>query len=704
MTDRPEVSSSEQGSNIAREALLAAVQGKSYIAGRGAELARSVLLPGFVLLEADPLTDSQRLAINTYEQMPGFSGLGDEKRFPSNTRALALAKKNIGLDRDGARTIDADGRIVAIRLPDPAEKAHLGAALLFPFGYKDAERSLSRLNLSWSQAERESSRLLADYYREGFRLALKKEGFEETDAGIRRLARAGLTPGEQLKLDCLTFKALTAKRSSGETLSAFEQQGLTDAVRRLNEALTSDNPDEFTRKWKCVFSLCRNENDRKVFLMGIAGLLSDEANGRQLADSFEKWFNTNKYAAALSNWLRDKDTPALRRWVESNDREGLATFPRSAGEGEVEMWLRRRHAENFADRWARAMTEFGNVPDQGAFQDFANLALGKRDRFGTLAGLLQALNDLRNRPGGDRTKPADPQKVKDQIVAAGTNPDGTSSKARPPGVFIVEPVVLPEEARPSWWKRGLQAAGIPIAVGLSYLATDIVGTYGSRLTVGRFWERANLKPGWTLRLTGEAARTVRDTVDFATGGRFRGLQDPVARYTAPTEEELLLSSRGNSRASSSSTEAVPVPRVETINIRGLNLVVNKQTAREVVRELRRLETDRGFERFLDEQIREEKDGARKQELREAKERFGRMTAEEKAAAKAEVIRAAREYHQELLEGGRVSALRARRLRIMGGATGGALIALLALGYAIRAASRTQETPPSPIPPGAIPER
>lgn len=468
MTDRPEASDSELATNIAREALLAAVQGKSYIARRGIELASSALLPTLAFLQTDSLTENQRLAINTYEQMPGFSTLGDESRFPSNTRALALARQNITLDRGGARTINEDGRMVAVRLPNPADSSHLSASLIFPFGYTGAERTMGRLNLSWSSAARESTRALADYYREGHRLAMKKDGFEVTEGGVRRLARAGLTPGEQLKLDCLTFKALTAKKSLGETLSPFEQQALTEVVGRLNRDLAADNPDEFVRKWKNALALCRSDSDRRVFQMGVAGLLSDENNGRQLIDSFERWFDTNRYKSPLQNWLRDKDSAALRQWVQTNDPQNLASFPRTNNEREVETWVRRRYAQTFADQWQRAMNDLGNDQDKAAFQSFVNLALGQRERAGTLAGLFEALNDPRNRPEGDRTKPVDAKKAAEKIIAAATDPAGKSSTPRPPGQFNPEELGLPPESKPSWWQQGLGlicAGGVALTVG-----------------------------------------------------------------------------------------------------------------------------------------------------------------------------------------------------------------------------------------------
>lgn len=413
MTDRAEASSPEQVSNRAREALLAAVPGMN-IARRGVELIGSTLLPALTLIQTDSLTESpgdesrpainrifergrliDRLAIAAYSRMPGFQSLGDESRSPTNTRAFDLTIENLALDRDAAPTIDEDGRTVAVRLPNPADRSYLAASLIFPFGYRDAERTMSRPNSFWSPEERESTRALADYFREGHRLAMKRDGFEVTEAGVKRLARAGLTAGEQLKLDCLTFKVLTAK----ETPSPFEQQALTEAVGRLNRTLAADNPDEFVRKWRDALALCRNENDRRVFLMGVAGLLSDPVHGSLLIASFNKWF----------------------------------------------------HTPTFADQWRRAMTELGNPQDQAAFQSVVNIALGQRPREGRLAGLSEALNDPRHRPDGDRTKPADPKKLEEMMVAAAT--DRRSSRPRPLGEFGPQSIGLQTEARPSWWKN-----------------------------------------------------------------------------------------------------------------------------------------------------------------------------------------------------------------------------------------------------------
>lgn len=686
MVDRPDKSGDESTNPVVRDLLLAALRGKPKLNERLVELAQTAFIPSLILCQAVEPSEDQRLATNYYEQTK-FPDTGDQKRLPTNVKALELAKKNIDLHTDAAPTVK-DGRITEVRLTDASEKAQLAAWLIFPHGYKDSEKTIARSGL----VPGGEARIVADYHREGFRLAMKKEGFDIDGKAIPK----GLTAGEQLQLDCITFRTLKAQQELGEQLSPLEQKALTDAADRLNKALASDDPAAFIKNVKAALAECKDEKARKVLLVGVTALLLDDKMGKPILDSFEKWLTT-KYIDALDKELH-KDPEKLKAWLKANDPDSLKNFPVDTSPEVLLKWLRKGHTLALAGRWKETMKELTDSKDQAAFQDLTNIVLGKKDRYGAAAGLFQALNDVALRQDGDPHKPADPDKVAAVIDKAGNDQGGVASRAREPGEFVTQPIVLPQEAEPTVWQRALQFAGIPIA----WFIADVAGTYLSRMTVGRLWERAQLKPGWTLQVTKEGIKAVRDTTDVATRGKL-GLKDPVLKYEVPTEEELLLSSRrGRGRTSDPREVPEPLRGTETVSFKGLEIVLpNGKTARDVVRELRRLENDKDFRKFLDEQIKNEKNEERKRQLEEKKAEYDRMGPDAKAKARKEVIDEVFEANREMIEAAKKGEARWR----VGRVAGVSLIAALALGYAIKSLAQKQDDKPQPlVAPGVITDK
>lgn len=198
---------------------------------------------------------------------------------------------------------------------------------------------------------------------------------------------------------------------------------------------------------------------------------------------------------------------------------------------------------------------------------------------------------------------------------------------------------------------------------------------------------------WTLRGAGEGLKAARDVADFGTGGKFN-LKDPVLKYSPPSEEELVQSSRGRGRRTADPrAEGEPLRGTETVNFKGLEIVLpNGKTAKDVVRELRRLENDKDFRRFLEDQIREEKSVERRRELREKLQEYNRLTPEQQARARKQVIDEVFEVNSELIEAAKKGEARWRAGRI----AGCGLLAALALGYVIRGMSQKQDDQPPPL--------
>lgn len=673
MVDRPEKGIPDPSPSLARDALLAALGDTSFVRKRVAELAQSLIVPSLFLIQATDSADDKKLAINYYTDSK-FLSYGDERRYPSNTKARALAKKNIELHKDDAATIK-DNRIIDVRLTDLSDKAKLSAWLIFPFAYKDSEHAVAKSIKG--AATNTDVRKFAEYQRLGFELSMKKAGFDATG---KTLPKAGLTPLEQLKLDCLTIKALTTQALSGEPLTTLEQKALDEAVARMNKTLASDKPDQFIKNIKAAFTSCKDPKDRDILLMGITALLADDQNGKKLIDSFEAWLAT-KYTTALEQQLH-KDPKKCKEWIEKNAKDKLASFPKDTSPEELLQYLRKLHTEALGQRWKETMKAVGT--DRGAFQDLTNIVLGKKDRFGAAAGLFEALNDVALRKDANKNNPAEDDKVVARIDKAGNDPAGKSSKARPPGEFVKDPIEISDKKWP-WYSY---VFGVPLAIG----AADITGVY---LTRGR------LRPGWTIRTGYNSAR---DTLDVATLGKFE-LKDPVLKYRVPSEDELVHNSRsGRSRraADPRATEA-PLVAVEKVSFKGLEIVIPKgNTARDLVRELRRLENDKDFRRFLDDEIKAEE--ARRQEknerleaLKKQKAEYEKLSPEGQAKVRRELIEEIYTKNSEMVEAARKGEARWRACRLVGVS----LIAALAVGYVIKSLATKQEEAPPLIKPGVI---
>lgn len=673
MVDKPENGVPDPTPSLVREALLAALGDRSFVRKRAAELTQSLILPSLFLIQATDVADDKKLATNYYTG-DKFPSSGDEKRYPSNTKALELAKKNIELHKDASPTVK-DGRIVDVRLADPADKAKLSAWLIFPFAYKDSELAIAK---SVKVASTHSGvQEFAKHQRLGFELTMKKAGFDATG---KALPKAGLTDLEQLKLDCLTIKALTTQALSGEPLTAFEQKSLDEAVARLNKQLVSDKPDQLVKNIKAAFASCKDANDRDILKMGITALLEDNLNGKKLIDSFEKWMTT-KFTPALEDQLH-RDPKKCKEWIAKNAKDKLASFPEDTSSEKLLEYLRKLHTEAFGLHWKETMKALGGESDRHAFQVFAKIVLAKKDRDGAAAGLADALNTLAFHPDADKDKPADDDKVVAQIDKRGNDPAGKASSTRTPGEFDNKGIEISDKKWP-WYSY---AFGVPLAIG----AADITGVY---LTRGR------LRPGWTVR-TGY--NTARDTLDVATLGKFE-LKDPVLKYRVPSEDELVHNSRsGRSRrtADPRATEA-PLVAVEKVSFKGLEIVIPKgNTARDLVRELRRLENDKDFRRFLDDEIKAEE--AKKQEknerleaLKKQKADYERLSPEGQAKVRRELIEEIYTKNSEMVEAARKGEARWRACRLVGVS----LIAALAVGYAIKSLATKQEEAPPLIKPG-----
>lgn len=478
MGDKPDPSPSERNYD-ASEDLLARAFRESGLRPQRREFGGSPFVPDLVLFQ-DKDGEQREQAVNYYSTLPVFAGLGDDRRYPRNAKAHTLLLRNIELheDEQGKQTVDDKGRIKEVKLADASERAQLRSWLIFPLGYTGSENLLKAANRELSTRD---AALLAGYHREGFRLAMKKEGF---DIDGKPIAKQPLTPAEQLKLDCLTIKSLlTQKKIEGE-LSSVEQQALDQSLRRLN-ALASDDPDTFIKNLKEKgFDICKDQNDRNIFLIAFSAMLRDERGvGKPLVDSFEKLLET-KYSAplqgelhkdpqALFNWMKQNDPDNLKKWLETDDLSKVQGFPRGVDSAQLLANLRALHTDALKERWSTTMGAFPDAPDRGAFQDFIEIVLGKRDRFGAAAGLYQALHDvtLRENP----RSPADTEKVLAKIDEAGKDPRGVASVARKPDDPPHVPIQLPPEAEPSWWEKTLGwACCAPLCCGLP---TVVAGIY-----------------------------------------------------------------------------------------------------------------------------------------------------------------------------------------------------------------------------------
>lgn len=509
MVDKPDIYASSNGGNAEFNPLRADSYDRSSFGTRGLDrLARPDFVPLLVFATSADPTDERKLALNYYEQ-DKFPDWGDEKRFPSNVKARELARKNILLHEDGKPTVK-DGRIIAVNLPDRGENAQLRAWLTFPHAFKGSKHPL------------------AEMHREAFRLALKREGFELTDTGIKEIP-PGLSPAEQLKLDCLTVKILKQQQKEHGQLDPLEQKALEDAARNLNQALASDNPKEFIKKFKSACALCKDPKDFNTFLIGVTELLYDEKLGKPLVDSFEKLLTT-KYIPALEGQLH-KDPKALREWLQKNSPDDLKNFPKNEDPDALLFWLRSLHTKAFGQMWRETMAELPDSKERGAFCDLVNIVLGRKDRFGAQAGLRDALDNVAIRPDGNKGQPPDVDKTVAAIDKAGTDPAGKESKARPPGEFIPQPIVLPEDADPNKdkdkWPWYTYLIGGPLAwaifrklpvVKYPFLFTEYLVKRG----IGQFRDS---KPGGSDTRPGDTEK-LRDDKMFQEDAK-RGYRDSV---------------------------------------------------------------------------------------------------------------------------------------------------------------------------------
>ena len=445
MVDKPDIYASDRSGKANFDALRADSYDRTSIGNRAISRMPGLdFVPMLVFASTSDPTDEQKLALNYYE-LEKFPNYGDEKRFPSNVKARELAKQNILLHQDGKPTVK-DGRIIAVNLPDRGENAQLRAWLVFPHAFKASKHAL------------------AEMHREAFRLTLKKEGFELTETGVKEIP-AGLTPAEQLKLDCLTVKILKQQQKEHGQLDPLEQKALEDAARNLIQALASDDPKEFVKKFKNACALFKDPEDFKKFLIGVTELLYDNKLGKPLIDSFERLLTT-KYVAALEGELH-KDPAKLKEWLQKNSPDDLKNFPKNESPEALLAWLRSLHTRAFGQMWRETMAEIPDPQQRGAFCDFANIVLRMKDRFGAQAGLREALDNVAIRPDGNKNQPPDVDKTVAAIDQAGNDPAGKASKAAQPGEFIPQPIVLPEDADPNKdkdkWPWYSYLLGIPLA-------------------------------------------------------------------------------------------------------------------------------------------------------------------------------------------------------------------------------------------------
>lgn len=454
MPDKPETSGSDSSSTLARDLLLAALRGKPGASKRALEFAQLAFVPSLILFEGD-VADAQKLATNYYEAKKPFASQGDEKRHPTNQEALKLILANIRLheDADGKRTVNDSGQIRAVNLADAKEKAQLRSWLVFPYAYKDAKA------------------VAAPLHREGFRLAMKEQGFAVTDAGTTA-TKDRLTPTEKMRLSLITVysalqidedgKVETPRNLRTHPLSPVEKEAFDEALKYLAKTLPSDRPGDFMANLSAALDLCKDPQDRVMFRKAISALLRADVTPNPIADSFEKWMQTI-YSKPIADELY-KDPKKLKEWLDTNApkiTERFA-FPDDERPESLLAYLRKLHTAAFSENWGRTMKLFPDADARTEIQYLMRVALGRKDRFGAEAGLLLALNDTAIREDGNLGKPADPEKVAKKIDEAGNDRAGVAAKADPPGHFVVEPL-NPPGGKDDQWPWYTWAFGIPLA-------------------------------------------------------------------------------------------------------------------------------------------------------------------------------------------------------------------------------------------------
>jgi hypothetical protein len=123
---------------------------------------------------------------------------------------------------------------------------------------------------------------------------------------------------------------------------------------------------------------------------------------------------------------------------------------------------------------------------------------------------------------------------------------------------------------------------------------------------------------------------------------------------------------------------------------------NGRNSRDLVRQLRRLENDRDFQAFLNKQIMDAPDAARRDELRQKRDEYLAMEPHEQARARAQVLDEVANAKIEVFETHTKGERIARRVRAGVGLT---LLGGLAVTWAVRALG--EEQPPAP--PLAVPK-
>lgn len=527
MSDKPAGPNLDPKDLPTRDLLLTGILGKDFLKSRLTELVQSAFVPSLILFDAPAPTADQKVATRWYSETK-FPESGDEKSLPTNKKARELALKQIDEDPTALK----GGRITSITLKDPFEKALLLGWMTFPFAYEKSEQTAQKTGSFGTKAEAE---LFAEFQREGFRLALKQQGFDLAGKKIDK----DLSKAEQLKLDCLTFFSLSRQAAIGEKLPPIEAKAMADAAERLNKALAADKPEDFIKNLKAALGECKTEADRKILITGIAAFLDDQKAAKPLIDSFEKWLTT-KYSEPLEKQLY-KDPEKLKQWFEKNDPDLAKKIPEKADSDKLLAWLRSLHTDALADRWVSTMKTLATAEDRNAFQYFANIVLGDKDRFGASAGLFKGLNDLAMRKDGKWSEPADPDKVATAIKEAGNDPANVSSKARQPGEFARSPFQINLTAPPEEWKWYTWAFGVPLAaigawaigrqipiVKWPFLGTEWLAKKGYEKMTGK----GGASDDAATRLRDDKMSRDRTKSDFKTDATdtFKGL-DPAKKPT-----------------------------------------------------------------------------------------------------------------------------------------------------------------------------
>lgn len=352
MADKPENAPEETKSNSVRNLLLASITGVPDLNRRTTEVLQSALVPLLILNQpAQKYTEDQQKALRFYQGTV----------FTRNKPGLDLVRENIVLD--GA--LDDSARIAAVKLTDDeyvmtvgpsagrkivGSKSALTAFLVFHRGYKGGTGDD------------------APYDREGFRLWMKKEGFDIPDGGITKLedikaaGKKGLTDDEQFKLDCLTIRSLCDARhriggrdGKALVLSKLEREILDEAMERFTKRLGLDKPEDFPKKFAELYKALAptdqydgdGKTDRQTLMAALKAALNYEGTKTKVADAVDKW-------------------------MESKDADGA----------------------DLKKKWIDAMAAMPDVKARRDFQDFIVAFFDEKlPRAGAQLGLNKALRD-----------------------------------------------------------------------------------------------------------------------------------------------------------------------------------------------------------------------------------------------------------------------------------------------------------------------